>query len=179
MENIKKYDIELKLQLVVIAYLVHNNPQLQIIKEAYKVFLTYDDNMDGKITKKEMSKVFKNILKMTSKVDEEVDEIFNKLDNDNNGYIEYEEFVRASIDKEVFVKEETLRFAFNFFDKDNSGNITIAELKAVFCVGKDCEISEKVLDGILDKIDTDGDKEISYEEFKVMMRKIIHEEIVE
>ena len=64
LDNIKKYNPELKLQQVVIAYLVHNIPQLQIIKDAYKIFLTYDENMDGKITKKEMLKVFKNVLKM-------------------------------------------------------------------------------------------------------------------
>ena len=173
LENIKKYNPELKLQQVVIAYLVHNIPQLQSIKDAYKIFLTYDENLDGKITKKEMLNVFKNILKMKNKVDDEVDTIFKKLDNDNNGYIEYEEFVRASINKDIFVKEEILQFAFKFFDRDNSGEITIDELKAVFCVGKDSEISEKVLAGILDKIDTDGNKEISYEEFKNMMYKII------
>jgi calcium-dependent protein kinase len=175
LENIKKYKPELKLQQVVIAYLVHNIPQLQIIKDAYKIFLTYDENMDGKITKKEMVKVFKNILKLNTKVDEEVDNIFKKLDNDNNGYIEYEEFVRASIDKEIFTKEEILQFAFKFFDKDDSGEITVEELKAVFCIGKDKnrEISEKVLDDIITKIDTDGDKVISYQEFKDMMKKII------
>jgi len=171
--NIKKYNPQLKLQQVVIAYLVHNIPQLQSIREAYKIFLTYDENLDGKITKKEMLKVFKNILHINNKPEEEVDLIFNKLDNDKNGYIEYEEFVRASINKEIFVKEEILQFAFKFFDKDGSGEITIDELKAVFCLGKDREISEKVLISILEKIDTDGNKEISYQEFKSMMEKII------
>ena len=50
-----------------------------------------------------MLKVFKTVLHITSKPEEEVDSIFKKLDNDNNGYIEYEEFVRASINKEIFV----------------------------------------------------------------------------
>lgn len=133
--------------------------------------------MDGKITKKEMHKVFKNVLKMTSKVDEEVEMIFKKLDNDNNGYIEYEEFVRASIDKEIFIREEIMQFAFKFFDKDNSGEITIDELKDVFNISKDKtrEISEKILDRILEKIDTDGNGSISYDEFRIMMKKIIHE----
>ncbi len=173
LSNIKKYNPELKLQQVVIAYLVHNIPQLHSIKDAYKIFLTYDENLDGKITKSEMRKVFKNQLKMNSKADEEVEEIFKKLDNDNNGYIEYEEFVRASINKEIFIKEEILLFAFKFFDKDGSGEINIDELKQVFCTGKNSEISEKVLISILDKIDTDGNKEISFKEFKKMMEKIL------
>ena len=103
----------------------------------------------------------------------EVEEIFKKLDNDNNGYIEYEEFVRASINKEIFVADEILQFAFNFFDKDSSGSITFDELKAIFCVGQEREISEKVLKKILDEIDTDGNQQISYKEFKEMMQKII------
>jgi calcium-dependent protein kinase len=173
LENIKRYNPSQKLQQVVIAYLVHNIPQLQSIRDAYKIFLTYDENLDGKITKKEMVKVFKNLLQIKNKAEEEVESIFKKLDNDNNGYIEYEEFVRASINKDIFVKEEILQFAFKFFDKDGSGEITIDELKAVFCIGKDCEVSEKVLFSILDKIDTDGNKEISYQEFKSMMEKII------
>ena len=176
LDNINKYNPELKLQQVVIAYLVHNIPQLQIIKDAYKIFLTYDDNMDGKITKKEMAKVFKTVLKM-KETDWEVDNIFKKLDNDNNGYIEYEEFVRASIDKEIFVNDEIMLFAFKFFDKDGSGEITIDELKTVFCIGKDKnrEVSEKLLVDLVDKIDTDGNKVISYKEFKDMMKKIIHD----
>jgi len=171
LENIKKYNPSLKLQQVVIAYLVHNIPHLQCLVDAYKIFFTYDENMDGKITKKEMLNLFKNLLHITTRAEEDVEEIFKKLDNDNNGYIEYEEFVRASIDKHIFVQEETLQFAFNFFDKDGSGQITTDELKAVF--GNNTEISDNVLFSLLDKIDIDGNKEISYQEFKTMMQKII------
>ena len=170
--NIKKYNPLLKLQQVVIAYLVHNIPQLQTIRDAYKIFLTYDENLDGKITKEEMLKVFEKIL-LIKNPKQEVEEVFKKLDNDNNGYIEYEEFVRASINKDIFVKDEILQFAFNFFDKDGSGEITIVELKNVFCLGKDKDISEKVFSNILDNIDSDGNKEISFKEFKTMMEKII------
>jgi len=170
--NIQKYNPKLKLQQVVIAYLVHNIPQLQIMREAYKVFLTYDENLDGKITKQEMLRVFEKILQVKNPKTE-VEEIFKKLDNDNNGYIEYEEFVRASINKEIFVADEILQFAFNFFDKDSSGQITFDELKAIFCVGQEKEVSEKVLKKILDDIDTDKNEQISYKEFKEMMQKII------
>ena len=51
---------------------------------------------------------------------------------DNNGYIGYEEFVRAAVSKEYFVKDNVLRFAFRYFDKDDSGAITIDEIETIF-----------------------------------------------
>jgi calcium-dependent protein kinase len=171
-ENIKKYNPTLKLQQVVIAFLVHNIPQLNTIKDAYKIFLTYDDNLDGKITKKEMTMVFDKILKLKNSK-EEIDLIFKKLDNDNNGYIEYEEFLRASIDKEIFVTDEILKFAFNFFDKDSSGEITFDEIKEILCPGREREVSEKLLRKIIEEIDKDGNYVITFNEFKEMMEKIL------
>lgn len=37
---------------------------------------------------------------------------------DNNGYIWYEEFDRSAVDKEKFMNDKILRFAFRFCDKD-------------------------------------------------------------
>jgi calcium-dependent protein kinase len=172
LENIKKYNPKSKLQQVVLAFLVHNIPQLKSMKGIYKVFLTYDENSDGKITKKEMTNVFEKVLHLKN-FRKEIDEIFKKLDYDNNGFIEYEEFVRASIDKEILVTDEILKFAFNFFDKDNSGQITLYELKEIFCINQDKEISEEVMKKIVEEIDTDGNLQISFEEFKEMMQKIM------
>lgn len=171
-DNIKNYNPKLKLQQVVLAFLVHNIPQLKSMKDIYKVFLTYDENSDGKITKKEMTNVFEKVLELKN-YKKEIDDIFKKLDSDNNGFIEYEEFVRASINKEALVTDEILKFAFNFFDKDGSGQITIGELKNIFCNNQDKQISEELMKKIMEEIDTDGNLEISFSEFKEMMQNII------
>ncbi len=44
-------------------------------------------------------------------------------------------------------------------------------MKNIFCIGNN--VSEKVFDGILHKIDKDGNKVISYIEFRDMMKEII------
>ena len=54
------------------------------------------------------------------------------LDRDGNGVIDYEEFITAAIDKVAVLNMENLKAAFKIIDKDNSGVITIDELKAVF-----------------------------------------------
>lgn len=170
--NIKIYNPEFKLQQLVIAYLVHNIPQLEGIQESCKVFNIFDENMDGKITLEELTRGLQKYLKVKNSK-EMAKEIFEKLDNDNNGYIEYEEFTRACIDKEILLTEEILRFAFDYLDRDGSGEITIEELKAVFCVGEDSVDAEKTLKQVLKQIDEDGNGNISFEEFKVMMENIL------
>ena len=62
----------------------------------------------------------------------QVDIIFNNIDSDHNGYLEYEEFVRAAIDKDHFLSVNFLQFAFNYFDKDHDGEITLEEVKNKF-----------------------------------------------
>ncbi len=36
-------------------------------------------------------------------VDNTIDDIFILLDRDNNGYIEYEEFLRTCVNKKIFI----------------------------------------------------------------------------
>ena len=57
------------------------------------------------------------------------------------------------------------------FDKDKSGKITPEELKHV--LGKDSKVSAEVWNEIVKDIDTNGDGEISFNEFRIMMNKIV------
>ena len=45
------------------------------------------------------------------------------FDTDGNGYIEYEEFLAASVDKKALLSEENLMATFNMYDEDGSGEI--------------------------------------------------------
>jgi len=49
-------------------------------------------------------------------------------DTDNSGSIDYTEFLAATIDAQIFLREDYLRTAFNIFDKDGSGKIDKDEL---------------------------------------------------
>jgi calcium-dependent protein kinase len=172
--NLKNYDPEFKLQQAVLAYLVHNFPKLHQIQEIFKIFNRFDENSDGKLTKAEMIKGLSLYLKLQPKeIEKEVEDIFGRIDNDNNGYLDYEEFARAGIDKNIFLNEKTLKFAFDYFDKDGSGEITVNELKTVFCIDGDIATTEKLLKNIISEIDQDGNGEISFKEFKKMMEKIL------
>ena len=73
---------------------------------------------------------------------EEVDRIFALVDVDNSGEIDFSEFVTATVNRGNLLQEEKLRAAFGYYDKDDSGSISVDEIKSVLGVGK--QISEAV-----------------------------------
>lgn len=61
-------------------------------------------------------------------------------------------------------KQAEYKEVFNFFDKDQNGSITAAELKQVL-KNFEIEIQESTLQEIMKKWDQDGDGELQFEEF--------------
>jgi calcium-dependent protein kinase len=51
------------------------------------------------------------------------------MDSNNNGYIDYTEFIAACLQSYNYLKESHLKTAFGYFDKDGSGTISREELK--------------------------------------------------
>ena len=61
--------------------------------------------------------------------DEEVEEMFNKVDTDKSGIIDYSEFVVAAMSQQRLLSKKKLFQAFRMFDKDSGGSISIEEIK--------------------------------------------------
>jgi calcium-dependent protein kinase len=171
--NLKSYKRDSIIQETALAYLVHNFPQMKDVVNACKLFNQIDVNGDGKINKQEFLKGLQNKISSDT-LAKDVDQIFKNIDMDNNGYIEYEEFVRAAVSKEYFINENVLRFAFRYFDKDNSGEITFDEIESVFkeSIADKTKVHE-ALKQIISEVDQNGDGIISFEEFADIMKKML------
>jgi calcium-dependent protein kinase len=57
--------------------------------------------------------------------------VFLSIDTDNNGKIDYTEFLAVTMEKRTYLQEEKLYAAFKLFDKEQDGLITAQELKDV------------------------------------------------
>ena len=172
-ENIKKFKSENKLQQAALAFLVHNSLHLPEVKDIVRIFKNIDQNGDGRITKDEMSIALSKMYNVPD-VDEEVNEIFANVDNDNNGYIEYEEYIRASIDKQTLMTDPILKYTFKFFDQDGSGEITADEIFKILFKGHDRKESDQLIKDLMKKIDVDENASIDFNEFKNLMIKLLH-----
>ena len=171
--NLKAYRRDSIIQETALAYLVHNFPQMKDVINACKLFNQIDVNGDGKVNKAELLKGLQSKYKSDT-LEQDVEQIYHNIDMDNNGYIEYEEFVRAAVSKERFINENVLKFAFRYFDKDGSGEITFDEIEDVFkeSVADKSKVHES-LKKIISEVDTNGDGIISFSEFSNIMKKML------
>ena len=173
LDNLKKYKKNSIIQETALAYLVHNFPQMKDVINACKLFNQIDINGDGKITEHELYKGLCTKVKSDA-LEDDVRDIYKKLDMDDDGYIEYEEFVRAAVSKEKFMGDNVLKFAFRFFDKDNSGKIDFNEVEKVFKNSvTDKTHVEDALNKIIKEVDLNRDGKISFEEFSRVMKKML------
>ncbi|KAG5517363.1 hypothetical protein RHGRI_037943 [Rhododendron griersonianum] len=132
-----------------------------------QMFKGMDTDNSGTITLEELKQ---GLAKQGTKLSEyEVKQLMEAADADGNGTIDYDEFITATMHLNRMDREEHLYTAFQYFDKDNSGYITIEELQQAlreFGMNDGRDIQE-----IISEVDADNDGRIDYDEFVAMMRK--------
>ena len=173
--NIIEFRAEQKLQQATLAYLVHHLCSFEEMQDLKDVFMYFDTNNDGRLTKEEL----KTGLTRISNLDfSSVDDLMKNIDNDNNGYIEIDEFIRATINKEKLLTEKNLKMAFDFFDKNKNGRISAKELKSILKEGN-VNTKESVWKNMIKEIDLNKDGQINFYEFKQMMKNVVEKKKVE
>ncbi|PNY28031.1 Uncharacterized protein TCAP_02050, partial [Tolypocladium capitatum] len=124
-------------------------------------------SLPGQITTKELGTVMRSLGQNPS--ESELQDMINEVDADNNGTIDFPEFLTMMARKMKDTdSEEEIREAFKVFDRDNNGFISAAELRHVMT-----SIGEKLTDDEVDEMireaDQDGDGRIDYNEFVQLM----------
>lgn len=169
-ENLRNFTAKQKLQQATIAFLVHHVSSSEMLQDLRNIFKELDENGDGTLSYDEIKQGFKKYYKDEKIAEKELDEIMKNIDQDNNACIEYEEFIRSTVNLDTLLTDGNLRLAFSAFDKDDSGVLTQDEIKSILGVaGEENEIIRQ----IISEIDMNGDGEISFEEFKKLMVKVL------
>ena len=167
LENIKDFNAIEKLQQATIAYIVHFIGATDEVKKLKKIFQLLDTNGDGRLTYKELREGFEKIMG-SSITDVEMEKISLDIDQDRNGYIEYEEFLRVALNKNTLLSKENLKLAFENFDADGDGTLKAEEIKNILGTK-----NNEYFDKLLLKIDQNKDGLISFQEFSMLMNSIL------
>ena len=124
--NLELYKSDNIIKCAVLAYLVHRNTNIKECVNASYLFTEIDLNKDGKLEKNELTSAFIKYYGLPQdQATIKANTIFRNIDTDNNGFIESEEFIRACINPNIFTDQKYLLNAFNYFDEDKNGNISV------------------------------------------------------
>ena len=123
------------------------------------MFLNMDTSKDGLISKEEFIIGMRKAKTKINFTEEELYEMFEEMDADLSGNIDYTEFIRAAMNKSKMLTEKNLKAAFNFFDQDRNGYITKDEIKSVFAKGN-VILEEDLIDIMLAEVDSNHDNNV-------------------
>ena len=167
--NIKNYSAKFKLQQLTLAYIVHNLTSKEDCEFLREVFIIFDESGSGKLTKEQLIKGL-NIVLSLEEAEKEVNRLMSIIDVDGNGFIEYEEFLRAGLNKEKIINKENLETSFKLYDINKRGKVNAQELGKVLGQGND-NMGDEVWQELIDEADIDKDGEINFNDFKTIMEK--------
>ena len=167
LKGIKNYKRKSKLREAIQTFIVSKIIDPGEFFEEKEVFQAIDVNRDGIITKEELTCVLASELVPTKEAEMYAEMIFEQVDTDMNGCIDYTEFLKASARKQKVLNKETMLKTFEHLDKDGNGTIEIDELQEYLLGG--FEITHELLVEIMKQADKNGDGKIDLSEFESLL----------
>ena len=145
-----------------IATQIISSDEVRRLEEAFRAI---DKNGDGRISEQELAEEYTAIL--GEKGAEHAMLTFKKADANHSGFIDYSEFLSACLSKAHYMNYENLEIAFKMFDNDNSGTISLEEIKEKLALG--LMVEDDTWKEILSEVDQNGDGVIDLKEFCALM----------
>ena len=162
------------------------NDEHMIISEMKRVFDTYDENGDGYICKSDLGKFMRKLDVHMS--EEEISCMIESVDVNGDGYVDFEEFLElhtfltdageldwlgSSAEEQDDDEDAELLAAFQVFDKNQDGFISVTELQTVLRnLGINLGVEVQDCRRMISAVDRNNDGQVDFSEFKQLMAGI-------
>ena len=152
------------------------------------------DEVIGKYTIKQLQEIFNKYAGEKGALDEEslqllikekleqyiqkkqLIALMKKIDTDGSGEIEFDEFIEfmRNLNKENELDEDALKEVFKLFDRDEKGYLTPESVYHIFLsIGEKIKLED--ITNILKENDIDGDGNLNFQDFKMLMHNGLEE----
>ena len=156
-----------QLKKTTLSFIASRIPEDQIAT-LRQAFSKIDKNGDGQLTIDELREGLVEIPEINLN-EQDITQAMSAIDSNQNGLIDYTEFIAACLQSYNYLQENHLRSAFTYFDKDNSGTIEKDELRQ--CLqSDDFTLTDEQVNQLLGGVDANNDGQIDYQEFITMMK---------
>ena len=162
-KNIEKYSRRRSSLKAIRGFLAANLQLSDQYKAARKLFNLMDKNKDGKLSIEEISKTLKEMDCQYMISDEKLKSLFEKMDTNKNGFIDYTEFISAATNMGIETVGECLEGAFKNLDFESKGYISTNELREQ--IVNEFGNVEPVVNSLIKVIDEKNEGKITKNEF--------------
>ena len=147
----------------VISYIIARKLYKENDTKLRKIFESLDYDHNGCIDKKELLNNYKKYFPgTTQKQLKVINGFLETTDVNNNGKIDYAEFLTAMNLGNKELSKKTLKEVFDYYDYNKNGVIEAADIREIF---EDTGLSDKEVHEMIDDVDLNEDRQLSFEEF--------------
>ena len=154
-----------KFHEAILAYLCKNYMPQDEENNLRKLFRYIDKDGNNLISKKELKKCLNEVNIIIP--EDEFDELFESLDENHSGYIEYQEFIRNACNIGLILSKKNLRYAFQAISQGKD-SINKEDIKKF--IFHDTEINEKTLEEYFDSFGIKNDDNFGFHDFYYMIK---------
>jgi len=145
--------------------LVAHQSATQDVEHLREAFMELDKAGNGTVSKDELREAIRRDCGGHKMAEADLDDLFRSIDSDCTGKIQYTEWLAATLEPSLLASEQAIKQVYDFFDIEQNGVVSAAELKEV--LGDDEAASV-----VMEVGDTDGDGVLSEAEFKKVVQEI-------
>lgn len=163
---LKKADIlfrsikgECKFRQAALYYITWHLTPTESTEQLTRLFIALDADRDGRLGIEDL----KNGLADP----EDAQDLLQALASDYSGFIQYHEFLQATLNWQEVLSAAVLRSAFQAFDRNSNGRIDTTEVRLM--LQGEQEVATPVWEDVLQDADKDGNGVVDYEEFRQLM----------
>ena len=167
MNNMATFTIGQNFRRSVLSFVVSKKLYEENNTKLRKAFESMDNDHNGSIECRELFLHYRKLFPGTTREQwENIKKFVEASDINKDGKISYGEFLTVMTLSTNALSRKTLENVFNHFDVDHTGYIDALDLKELF---EDTNLSDKEIHDMLDEIDKNEDRKISFEEFFTLM----------
>ena len=164
------FQLNVKFDPELLNYDVETEIVIENLDNLKTLFNNQDQDQDGLVSFKELKELFGKFETLTTNEENKVKKIYNSSTTKENPLVDFDTFI--SIYKTVLrdrkLEEEAKQVleAFNTFDRDKNGYISIDEMKHILdIVDEDAKLTEHEIEEIFKEADLNQDGKLDYQEF--------------
>lgn len=163
LSELANFSGKVKIRQATLQYIVCQMVTSREVEDLRKIFIELDLNGDGSISIQELEQGLNRVKLETSY---NIQDILDQCDANLTGVIDYTEFLTATLNWKKSLSQERLEMAFQAYDTDKNGKISLEEMKEF--IGDD-NLEDEVWEELFKEADVNADGCIDLEEFKVIM----------